>query len=63
MRERASESLDEEGVSLEPQRVLKGQRAEPSGLNRFQQLAAQSRETGAGRKEDVEMSVIQKRKY
>ena len=65
MRERASESLPEgEGVSVEPERVLKGKRGEPSGLNRFQQLAAQSRgsPTGTGRKEEVEMSVISKRK-
>ena len=59
------DSLDrEEGVSVEPERVLKGQRGEPSGMNRFQQLAAQSRgsPTPSGKKEDIEMSIIHKRK-
>lgn len=54
--------VEGEGVSTEPERVLRGQRGEPKGLNRFQQLAAQSRGSPPGKKEDVEMSLIRKRK-
>ena len=66
MRERASDSpfegedrKDKDGP-MEPERVLKGQRGEPSGMNRFQQLAALAKNSD-GRKEDVEMNLLTRR--